>query len=307
MHLSRTRACPICGGWSGTVDHSTSFPYATLFNNTRFNYLKCACCFTVFVDPIPDSLTFGKMYAKNVYHDCHYDGAEGGVYTDSARSLRRHLPAGSLILDYGCGGGAFLKALKSEGFVPYGVEFDTDAARFAGNNASCEVLSTSQFADLTIKPCFDAIHLGDVLEHLPDPAATLNQLLDYLRLGGFVFVEGPLEVNPSPVFWSARTYGMIKRIIRPGFISTHPPTHLFRTGERAQFNFFMRHEFSISPISWRVHEKGWPYINGGAIKHAIAVLALKLGGRKFIGITFGNRFEGLFIKRDGQSIDDNSN
>lgn len=294
MFSSHTRVCPLCSG----VATGAAFPYATLFNNTHFKYLNCSCCSTVFVDPVPDAQTFGKMYAKNAYHDCHYEGVEGGVYTDSAQLLRQHLPAGSLVMDYGCGVGAFLKALKSEGFVPYGVEFDADAAQFAGQNAGCDALSISDFSELAIKPVFDAIHLGDVLEHLPDPAKTLSELLNYLRPGGVVFAEGPLENNPSPVCWAAHLFGAIKRIIKPNFISNHPPTHLFRTGEKAQYNFFLGKNFALVPISWRVHEKGWPYLNGGIFKHSIAVLALMLGGKKFLGMTFGNRFEGLFFKRD---------
>lgn len=43
---------------------------------------------------------------------------------------------------------------------------------------------------------FDAIHLGDVLEHLPHPASLLRELEP---LGGVFFIEGPLENNPSLV------------------------------------------------------------------------------------------------------------
>jgi hypothetical protein len=43
-----------------------------------------------------------------------------------------------------------------------------------------------------------------------------------------------------------------------------------------------------------VHETGWPYANGGALKRAIAGAAASLGGRKIFGVTFGNRFCGLF-------------
>ena len=286
------RLCPLCSGNAG----NSEFPYATSFNNIRFRYLKCKNCSSVFVDPVPDLQTFGMMYAKTAYHDCHYEGVENIAYSDSAKLLRQYLPSGAIVLDYGCGVGAFLKALKSEGFLPYGVEFDTDAARVAGQNAGCEVLSAIEFFDLPAKPSFDVIHLGDVLEHLPDPAATLSQLLDYLRPGGMLFVEGPLEVNPSPVYWAARAFGSIKRLLRPALTPCNAPTHLLRTNEKAQLKFFQNDKFKLSPVFWRVYETGWPYAFGGAVKRFIASLAVMLGGIKVLGITFGNRFEGLFVR-----------
>ena len=60
MKVLHSRSCPICGGLSC----SQKFPYATRFNGIDFSYLKCPRCTTVYVDPIPDSQTFAKIYAK---------------------------------------------------------------------------------------------------------------------------------------------------------------------------------------------------------------------------------------------------
>lgn len=290
MTIEQSRTCPLCGAKATGVD----FPYATRFNDVRFNYLRCGNCSSVFVDPVPDLETFARMYAKSDYHDCYYEGKDGGRYTESARLLKQYLPAGALVLDYGCGIGAFLKALGAEGFVPFGVEFDQDAARFAGENARCSTLSVDEFRARSEGLKFDAIHLGDVLEHLPDPAGTLRELLSQLRPGGVLFVEGPLEINPSPVFWAARLFGAIKLMARPAFIAGHPPTHLFRTGAKQQLAFFTRVDTSLSLQHWHIYETGWPYASGGKIKRAIAGLAIRLGGKRLFGSTFGNRFCGLF-------------
>lgn len=285
-----SRNCPLCGGRSKGL----AFPYATRFNNARFNYLKCGDCSSVFVDPVPDGQTFARMYAKAEYHDCHYEGKEGGAYTESAILLKQYLPTGALVLDYGCGVGAFLKALRDQEFVPFGVEFDKDAAEFAGRNAAWEAMSVERFLTLPNKPKFDAIHLGDVLEHLPNPADTLKELLVYLKPGGIVFVEGPLEINPSPVYWVARLFGALKRVARPNFVAADSPTHLFRTGAKQQLAFFSRMEPNLVLKHWHVYETGWPYASGGLIKRAIAGLARGLGSKQLFGATFGNRFYGVF-------------
>ncbi len=290
--MSLAIACPICGG----RPTGSAFPYTTNFNKTRFAYLQCGQCKSVFVDPVPDAETFALMYTKSTYHDQFYDGSEGVHYSESAQLLSKHLKPGSLVLDYGCGVGGFLKACVSNGLVPFGVEFDIEAAKFAAQNGRCEAMSVEAFSKLVPPPCFDAIHMGDVLEHLPNPASTLTELLDLLKPGGLLFVEGPLEVNPSPVFWAARIFGAVKRLIRPTFMSSHTPTHLFRTDAKAQKGFFTRVDSNLSLGFWQVYETGWPYASGGLIKRSIAAVAVLMGGRKFARTTFGNRFKAILTK-----------
>lgn len=293
MSTNPTRPCPLCDA----MESSVTFPYRTRFNEVQFNYLKCSACSSVFVDPVPDSSTFAKMYAKAHYHDLHYKGIEGGVYSEAATAVKEYLLPGATVLDYGCGIGAFMKALVREGFIPYGVEFDEAAARYAGQNANCQTFSLDQFVVLSEMreiPKFDAIHLGDVLEHLPDPARVLRNLLGHLKHDGILFVEGPLEINPSLVYWAARAVGWVKRVLKFRFVARDAPTHLFRTDARHQLEFFRRIEPRLVLLSWSVYETGWPYTSGGAIKRAIAGAARLISGRRLFGLIWGNRFRGVF-------------
>ena len=286
------RDCPIC---SDRPIYS-ALPYATRFNGIHFHYLKCGGCNSVFVDPVPDAETFAQIYDKSAYHDRYYDGAVGVDYSESVRLLTQRLKPGATVLDYGCGLGSFLKACSSQGLVPFGVEFDGEAASFAAQNANCEVISVEAFSRSTRIPYFEVIHLGDVLGHLPDPRGTLEYLLKFLKPGGVLFVEGPLEVNPSPVFWAARIFGAVKRLIKPAFISNNPPTMLFRTDAHSQKTFFNRVDKSLILQYWQVYETGWPYRGGGLIKGSIAALAAVVGGHNFWGVTFGNRFKAILVK-----------
>jgi len=110
------------------------------------------------------------MYSKASYNDAHYIDCESADYGISARLLREFLPVGASVLDYGCGLGLFLSALKVEGFSATGVEFDEEATAYAAKNADCLVFSTANFFSRRNKATYDAVHLGDVLEHLPEPA-----------------------------------------------------------------------------------------------------------------------------------------
>jgi len=286
------RNCPICGGGP----RGKAFPYATRFDDRDFAYLRCASCATVFVDPVPQADTLRRMYAKADYHDRHYDGGDQAPYRDSVAFLSSHLAPGKRILDYGCGTGSFLCACADLGYIPVGVDFEPDVARAAGARAGCAHACIEDFEAAAGEPDFDAIHLGDVLEHLSDPLATLSFLVGRLVAGGLLYVEGPLEVNPSPVYWSARLFGRVKRILRPSFLASHPPTHLWRTDAAGQERFFSRLQGGFHLIAWKLEETGWPYDRGGLVKRFIADLARGLGGREILGLGFGNRFKAILVK-----------
>ena len=61
--------------------------------------------------------------------------------------IKQYLPEGATLLDYGCGVCGFLQALSEASFVPFGVEFDKDAAYLA-----------SQRAGLTLSPLMTSSH-----------------------------------------------------------------------------------------------------------------------------------------------------
>lgn len=250
----------------------------------------------MFVDPVPDRQIMEKMYTKSAYHDQYYAGQEVAEYGKSASLLRQYLRAGSSILDYGCGVGGFLKACKSEAFIPFGVEFDVDAALFAARNSNCETMPVDAFWKMATNLSFDAIHMGDVLEHLIEPAAVLTQLIRLLRPGGALFLEGPIEENPSPVLWAARLFGRAKRVLKPTFVASHPPTHLFRTDAKSQLLFLARVDESLILRHWEIYETGWPYRGGGVIKSLISYFAVWMSGRHLPGAILGNRFKAVLIK-----------
>src|SRR4051812_44934423 len=110
------RPCPVCGGRAGSV----TFPFNTSFDGHTFEYYKCAACDCVYVDPVPDAATFARMYNKSQYHDLHYESVPVEAYLTSASMLRKLLPSGSRVLDYGCGSGGFLGALGKVGLIPVG-------------------------------------------------------------------------------------------------------------------------------------------------------------------------------------------
>ena len=294
MTTRANRSCPLCDGRSG----QRGFPYAVGFAGQVFNYLRCDTCRSVFVDPIPDEAVFAQMYDKAAYHDVHYgDGANSLAYAQSVDLLANHAPARCRVLDYGCGAGGFLKACQARGFDVIGVEFDPAAARAVAEALGCPAMTVGEFDATDPRNQVDVIHFGDVLEHLPDPFDTMRTALQCLRPGGWLYVEGPLEVNPSPVYYAALAFGAVKHRVTGGRIGAGTPTHLFRTHAGAQKRFFERLGPNFELVAWSIQETGWPYSGGGLVKRCIARLSRAVGGMKLGRATFGNRFRALIAHR----------
>lgn len=131
-----------------------------------------------------------------------YDGREAARLEDQARTLEELLhadtgfPDGSTVLEAGCGTGAQTVAIAQRSRGARIVAVDVSAASLAQARArvSAAGLSNVEFrqADLLALPfapaSFDHIFLCFVLEHLPDPAATLARLRPLLRADGTITV-----------------------------------------------------------------------------------------------------------------------
>lgn len=103
------------------------------------------------------------------------------------------VPPGSRVLDVGCASGYLAAELTARGCTVVGFERDPAAAALA--EASCAELIVGDLesdADLAALPRgFDAVVIGDVLEHLTDPWRALRELRGVLAPGGVVVLSLP--------------------------------------------------------------------------------------------------------------------
>ena len=285
------RNCPFCGSGAAGPAH----PFESGFAGERFRYWRCAACGLVYIDPVPSAALFERMYESGDYHESFYGGEGQGDYDTTARRLAKHLPAGARVLDFGCGSGHLLAALKRHGLEPAGVEFSPGAANRAAARAGAEVFAIGDPGWRSAGP-WDCIHFGDVIEHLPEPRETLASCLPLIRDGGLLSAEGPLEDNRSLVHWAARLFAGIKRRRDPSAVPQFPPYHLLFASARSQRAFFA----GLGPLEeelWRVAESGWPYLGNGAARDLIARAAIAIARAPLVGGGFGNRFVALYRVR----------
>ncbi len=112
------------------------------------------------------------------------------------KALRPYLPAGSAVLDAGCGSGEFLGALKAAGYAAQGLETDPEYAAFGQQTYGVPVVSAGLLEAQFAPQQFAAITLFHVLEHQPDPLAVLRALRGWLQPDGHLIVEVPNLDSP---------------------------------------------------------------------------------------------------------------
>ena len=101
--------------------------------------------------------------------------------------------SGRAFLDVGCGTGALGELLTQNGNSVDGITYSRAEADIAGDRiAHVSVMDLNDLnAVAAVEGAYDALLFADVLEHLLDPAATLNALLPRLKRGGKVYVSLP--------------------------------------------------------------------------------------------------------------------
>jgi len=146
--------------------------------------------------------------------------APAGGDTAAPRNLARRLRwiercAGPLdgrrVLDAGCGGGGYVRALAARGAAARGVEIDGE--KLVKARAFADVRARLVQGDLERAPfasaCFDLVLLNEVLEHVPDDAAALREAFRLLRPGGALILFAPNRLFPF------ETHGLTTRAGRP--------------------------------------------------------------------------------------------
>jgi 2-polyprenyl-3-methyl-5-hydroxy-6-metoxy-1,4-benzoquinol methylase len=190
---------------------------------TGGHVLRCKSCGTLQVAPRPSSEALAKLYDADYYEGFVAGAGMAGGNTEVSPVLRRRLgeierrmPRGRL-LDVGCGLGLFVKHAVDHGWHAEGLEPSAWAAR-EGSSRYNIVIHHAELADAPIAPeSLDVVHFHHVMEHVPDPVATMAAARKLLRAGGLLVVEVPQELR-YPL--SDRVF----RALHPELYRREPPT-----------------------------------------------------------------------------------
>lgn len=104
--------------------------------------------------------------------------------------LKYKLPPGH-VLELGSAHGGFVALLRWTGFDAIGLELSPWVAKFACETVGVPTLLGPVESQQIEPSSLDAIALMDVLEHLPDPQATMSHCLSLLKPNGIMVIQTP--------------------------------------------------------------------------------------------------------------------
>lgn len=121
----------------------------------------------------------------------HYFVPEMG--NSSWSNMNQFIPDGSTVLDVGCSTGNFGEALEQlKGCTVTGVDLNENDIEEAGRRiTAAHVFDISGPGAREKLGTFDVVVFADVIEHLPDPRATLKSVHGLLNEGGIVVYSIP--------------------------------------------------------------------------------------------------------------------
>ena len=173
---------------------------------------RCAACDLEFVWPTPPPEAVEAVYADGYFSgDGHgyrdYFGRERAQATRKSTVRLDALDAlgcrGGRLLGVGCAAGFFVEDARARGYEAFGVEPSPEAQR-AWSEAARPWLMGDLDAARAHGP-FDVITAWDVLEHLPDPLATLRALRAMAKpdavFAVVVPVIGNVNTRLAPATW----------------------------------------------------------------------------------------------------------
>ena len=241
-----------------------SFLPSTSFNNKVFDYKSCQSCGLHFIHPIPNNEDLLKMYPPS-----YQDGIDSTILQDPYKKLiglrysygyqfdlLKKINFTGKVIDFGCGAANFLINCNHAGFECDGVEF---------NPKHVEVLkkliphrdfyTVDQFLNSESK--YDLIRLSNVFEHFSSPIDMMTQIKSKLKPGGYILIEGPIEMNLNLALVYRKLFFSCRKILNKNYIASHTPTHIVFTNRKNQLAFL--NQLNLESLHYNIGEAEWPF------------------------------------------------
>ena len=172
-----------------------------------FDIIDCQTCGFRHATPVPTEQELEEIYRHEYYTEekpLYIEHFQQDLdwwniaYGDRYDTFEAELPGERRrLLDIGSGPGYFLKHGKDRDWDVLGVE---PSARAAAHSRSLGLEIIEEFLDADLAKrlgTFDAIHMSEVLEHIPQPANLLRIAHVLLNPGGMICIVVPNDYSRS--------------------------------------------------------------------------------------------------------------
>lgn len=237
--------CPVCGDPTARPRFSVQ--------GVSSPVVVCSACGHGRFHPMLEPPAIHELYSQDYY------GAPTSKFRQPVEFLVRLVGArhtaflasglrpGARVLDVGCGRGVILTPLADKGLEVHGVEVNEHASAGADSRASIRIapdLGEAGYDD----GYFDEVIVWHVLEHLPDPGATLAEIHRILRPGGRVIIAVP-NFASAQARWSGAAWFHLDL---PRHLHHFPLPALEQLLTDSGFEVTSRHHFSLrqNPFGW---------------------------------------------------------
>jgi hypothetical protein len=222
------------------------------------NFYRCTNCLGFVLYPALNETDISAMYSKDYINEAN-SGENVDQHANKLRFTNLFSFLGSNLqveeipsfLDFGCGVDAeTLLFSTSIGYISNGVELTQSAREKASQQSGCQMFSPPELFSSSNQ--YNAIFLGDILEHVYDPSVILLNLKSHLKADGKLFIQGPLEGSGT---LSNLLLG-IKALCTPKRSSNLPPYHVSLANLKAIKLLLGNAGYKI--VRFEVTEPLWP-------------------------------------------------
>jgi 2-polyprenyl-3-methyl-5-hydroxy-6-metoxy-1,4-benzoquinol methylase len=204
-------ACPLCGRDSAELLTEAADPIPADGPGLRFAVVECRHCRLAYTNPRPTAEAIARFYppdyrphqpppaARRVHPPTRFWSRVLGRPCPERRGV---LPGGApgRLLDFGCGGGGYLRRMADLGWRVTGLDLAPRVVRAVRDDLGCDALAGSLPHPELAPASFDVVTMWQSLEHVHRPLAILREALRVLVPGGTAVVAVP-NFDSLPARW----------------------------------------------------------------------------------------------------------
>jgi 2-polyprenyl-3-methyl-5-hydroxy-6-metoxy-1,4-benzoquinol methylase len=234
--------------------------------------IKCKNCELIFPNPQPIPFDIQDHYGipPETYWTQEYLTVRDSYFLNEINTLRKLQPFedGMKSLDIGAGIGKSMIAMAKAGYQSYGFEasepFYERAIRKMGispNHLKLGMIENVDYPENT----FDFITFGAVLEHLYDPANSIEKALKWLKPGGIIQIE-----VPSSGWLTNKIINFYYKLRKGDYVANlspmHEPYHLYEFSLKSFEKHAQVYNYTIAQADYYVCDTYLPKVLDGILK-----------------------------------------